>query len=147
MLAFTIADCRLDLPAIVVHHGKNDKDRVVPLTQALAAILHDYLTTIGPALARRTSPPVVWLSGYGRPLAATSARDRLRYYARLAGLECRIYPHKLRATFATRLDQAGTNVTVIQELMEHADIKTTNHYVGIAPKEMQGAVERLPPLV
>lgn len=144
MLNLTVADCRLDLPAVIVRHGKGDKDRVVPLTAQRAQMLQEYLETVRPALARRDSPPAVWLSLAGRPLAATSCRDRLRYYARLAGLEGRrIYPHKLRATFATRLDRAGTNVTVIQELMGHADIKTTSHYVGVAGKEMRAAVEAM----
>lgn len=148
MLHLTVADCRLDLPALVVRHGKNDKDRVVPLSAAMAAALQQYLDTIRPALVRRTSPPTVWLAQTGQTMAATSLRDRLRYYARLAGLEGRrLHPHKLRATFATRLDQAGTNVTVIQELMGHSDIKTTAHYVGVAGREMREAIDRLPPLV
>lgn len=148
MLHLTVAHCRLDLPALIVRHGKNDKDRVVPLTADMADALRHYLDSIRPALARRSSPPTVWLAHTGRAMAATTLRDRLRYYARLAGLEGRrIHPHKLRATFATRLDQAGTNVTVIQELMGHSDIKTTAHYVGVAGREMREAIDRLPPLV
>jgi integrase/recombinase XerD len=57
-----------------------------------------------------------------------------------------VYPHRLRATFATRLDRAGVNVTVIQELMGHADIKTTSHYVGVAGKEMRAAIRALEPV-
>lgn len=98
-------------------------------------------------MAHLDSPPRLWLARTGRPLAPGTVRDRLRYYARLAGLgDQRLYPHRLRATFATRLDQAGTNVTVIQELLGHADIKTTSHYVGIAGRELRQAVERLEPL-
>ena len=48
-----------------------------------------------------------------------------------------------RATFATRLDLAQVNLTVIQELMGHSDIKTTARYVGIAGKEMRAAIEKL----
>jgi integrase/recombinase XerD len=71
-------------------------------------------------------------------------RDRLRYYARLAGLAGqRLYPHRLRATFATRLDQKEVNVTVIQELMGHSDINTTAHYVGVAGREMRAAIRAL----
>jgi len=147
MLNLTVADCRLDIPAIIVRHGKGDKDRTVPLSDEMAAQLRYYLTAVRPALARPQSPSNVWLSSYGRPLAHTTLRSRLRYYARLAGLEGRrLYPHKLRATFATRLDQVGTNVTVIQELMGHADIKTTSHYVGIASQAMRDAINRLRPL-
>jgi integrase/recombinase XerD len=67
---------------------------------------------------------------FGRPLAPTSYRERLRYNARLAGLSGhRVYPHRLRATFATRLNREGVTITVIQELMGHSDVKTTARYV------------------
>ena len=147
MLALTTVDCRLDLPAVVVRHGKGDKDRAVPLTTEMAQELQEYLETVRPALVRRDSPNSVWLSNRGSTMAATSLRDRLRYYARLAGLEGRnVHPHQLRATFATRLDMAEVNVTVIQELMGHSDIKTTSHYVGVAGKEMRRAIEKLKPI-
>lgn len=81
-----------------------------------------------PPVARRDSPPHVGLSNQGRPLAATTVRERLRYYARLTGLAGqRVNQHRLWATFAVGLDQQGVNVTVIEELLGHADIKTTAH--------------------
>ncbi len=147
MLHLTLSDVRLEQRYVIVRHGKGDKDRVVPLTAVRTEGLRGYIDTVRPAFLRRNSPPTLWLSGTGQTLAATSCRDRLRYYARLAGLAGRhVHPHQLRATFATRLDQTGTNVTVIQELMGHADIKTTSHYVGVAGKEMRHAVEIMDPI-
>ncbi len=147
MLSLTVSDCRLDLPVLVVRHGKGDKDRAVPLTNEMADELRNYLDMIRPALIRRDSPPSVWLSNKGKTMAPTSLRDRLRYYAKLAGLDGRhVHPHQLRATFATRLDMAQVNVTVIQELMGHSDIKTTSHYVGVAGKEMRNAIQKIEPL-
>lgn len=147
MSRLMLSDLRLSEGYLLVRHGKGDKDRVVPLKPERVRELEYYLTALRPALARRDSPPAVWLSTQGGPLAATTCRDRLRYYARLAGLGTqRVYPHRLRATFATRLDRAGVNVTVIQELMGHADIKTTSHYVGVAGKEMREAVQGLEPV-
>ena len=64
-------------------------------------------------------------------------------YARRAGIQRRVYPHMFRATFATRLDLAQVNLTVIQELMGHANIQTTARYVGISGKEMRAAIEKL----
>ena len=54
-----------------------------------------------------------------------------------------VYSHMFRATFATRLNQAGVNLTGIQELMGHSDIKTTAQHVGVAGKEMRVAIEKL----
>jgi site-specific recombinase XerD len=147
MLALTVADIRLEDHTVIVRHGKNDKDRAVPLTTAITQEVAAYIATVRPAFMHPNSPPQLFLSRLGRPLGATSARDRVRYYARNAGLGQRgIHPHQFRATFATRLDQTGTNVTVIQELMGHSNIETTSRYVGVAPQQMREAVHRLPPL-
>ena len=67
----------------------------------------------------------------------------MRPYARRAGITRRVYPHMFRATFATRLDLARVNLTVIQELMGHVDIKSTARYVGVVGKEMRAAIEKL----
>lgn len=139
----SLADVRLDQQLLLIRHAKNDKDRAVPLTDARTRELTDYIATIRPAFARPTSPPVLFLSGLGQPLHPCTIRDKVRLYAKRAGITRRVYPHMFRATFATRLDQAGVNLTVIQELMGHADIKTTARYVGVAGKEMREAVEKL----
>lgn len=147
MLSLTLADIRLEDHTIIVRHGKNDKDRAVPLTTTITQELHEYITTVRPAFVHPNSPPQLFLSRLGRPLGATSTRDRVRYYAANAGMAQRgIHPHQFRATYATRLDQTGTNVTVIQELMGHSNIETTSRYVGVAPQQMREAVHRLPPL-
>ncbi len=75
--------------------------------------------------------------------ASCTVRDKVSLYAKRAGITRRVYPNRFRATFATRLDQAGVNLTVIQELLAHTDIKTTAWYVGVASKEMRAALEKL----
>ncbi len=146
LLNLDLADLRLGAePVCTVRKGKGSKDRVVPLHPHAVQVITHYLQAVRPALTHPHSPPAVWLSTQGHRMAATSARDRIRYYADLAGLSARhVHPHQLRASFATFLDAAGVNLTVIQELMGHANIQTTARYVGIAGREMRQAVQHLP---
>lgn len=143
IITLSLPDIRIDQQLLIIRHGKNDKDRAIPLTEKRAQALQDYITTVRPQFIQPASPPNLFLSELGRPLHPCTIRDKVRLYARRAGIQRRVYPHMFRASFATRLDLAQVNLTVIQELMGHANIQTTARYVGIAGKEMRAAIETL----
>ena len=139
----TLQGVRLDQHCLITRHGKNDKDRAIPLTEGRSQHVTDYIEQVRPAFVHPNSPPNLFLSQLGRPLHPCTIRDKVRLYAKRAGIQRRVYPHMFRATFATRLDQAQVNLTVIQELMGHANIQTTARYVGVSGKEMRAAIEKL----
>ena len=112
--------------------GKGNKTRLVPVGSRAAEALNDYLSIERPRLVRsaRTSTHI-FLSVRGGSLTTNRIRQILKERARLAGLEGNIYPHLLRHSFATHLLGNGADLRVIQEMLGHADIATTQIYTHV----------------
>ncbi len=118
----------LDLPAgSVLLHGKGGRSRLVPLGSYAVAALDAYLVRVRPTLAARG--PQVFLNARGGPLSRQSAWTILRRAAAAAGLDpTTISPHTLRHSYATHLLDGGADVRVVQELLGHASVTTTQVY-------------------
>jgi integrase/recombinase XerD len=109
--------------------GKGDKQRRVPVGSFAAAALSEYLVRARPVLASAgTGTPRLFLNSRGGPLSRQSAWVVLRTAAERAGLAAGISPHTLRHSFATHLLEGGADVRVVQELLGHASIMTTQIY-------------------
>jgi integrase/recombinase XerD len=109
--------------------GKGDKQRRVPVGSYAAAAVSAYLVQSRPALAAGgTGSPRLFLNARGGPLSRQSAWVVLRSAAERAGLGGGISPHTLRHSFATHLLEGGADVRVVQELLGHASIMTTQIY-------------------
>lgn len=109
--------------------GKGDKQRRVPVGSYAAAAVSAYLVQSRPVLAAAgTGSPRVFLNSRGGPLSRQSAWVVLRTAAERAGLAAGISPHTLRHSFATHLLEGGADVRVVQELLGHASIMTTQIY-------------------
>lgn len=109
--------------------GKGDKHRVVPLGRHAAEAVGDYLSRVRPGLvAVGGSPPAVFLNARGGRLSRQSAWTVLHRVARRAGIEADVSPHTLRHSFATHLLDGGADVRVVQELLGHASVTTTQIY-------------------
>jgi len=118
----------LDLDGAAVRlHGKGGRDRVVPLGRCAITALADYLRAGRPALAAPGSGAAVFLSRRGNRLSRQSAWTVLRTAAARAGVEG-VSPHVLRHSFATHLLDGGADVRVVQELLGHASVSTTQIY-------------------
>jgi integrase/recombinase XerD len=115
---------------IYVRSGKGDKDRVVPFAQDLREPLLSYIHSQS---IRPTSPIF--------PVSSKHIYRIVSNYARAAGLD--ISPHALRHYFATTLLEKGAPLSAIQQLLGHADIKTTAIYLDIVPGHLQSAVSLL----
>lgn len=112
--------------------GKGDKDRIVPVNRAAAVAVGDYLTVGRPFLASdRASGPALFLNARGGRLSRQSAWSVLRGAAEKAGITRTISPHTLRHSFATHLLDGGADVRVVQELLGHASVTTTQIYTLI----------------
>lgn len=120
----------LDLEARVVRlSGKGGKQRLVPMGTLAVTAVQDYVVRARPGLAaggRGTT--VLFLNARGGPLSRQSAWTILRSVAGLAGLSQDVSPHTLRHSFATHLLEGGADVRVVQELLGHASVTTTQVY-------------------
>ncbi|HVU91397.1 MAG TPA: site-specific tyrosine recombinase XerD [Jatrophihabitans sp.] len=109
--------------------GKGDKQRRVPVGSYAARALSAYLVRSRPVLAEAgTGTSRLFLNARGGPLSRQSAWVVLRTAAEKAGLAAGISPHTLRHSFATHLLEGGADVRVVQELLGHASIMTTQIY-------------------
>jgi integrase/recombinase XerD len=123
----------LDLGELtVVVTGKGDKQRLLPVGGFAAEALSAYLVRGRPALAPRgRGTPRLFLNSLGRPLSRQSAYAVLQHAATRAGLAATVSPHTLRHSFATHLLQNGADVRVVQELLGHASVTTTQIYTMV----------------
>lgn len=109
--------------------GKGSKQRLLPLGDYALAAVEAYLVRGRPALAvHGAGTPRLFLNSLGRPLSRQSGYHVLRSAAERAGLPGRVGPHSLRHSFATHLLQNGADVRVVQELLGHASVTTTQIY-------------------
>jgi integrase/recombinase XerD len=113
----------------VLLSGKAGKQRRVPLGRFAADAVSAYLVRTRPAIAAKGSgTPAVFLNGRGGRLSRQSAWTVLRAAADKAGITVDVSPHTLRHSFATHLMEGGADVRVVQELLGHASVTTTQIY-------------------
>ena len=121
-------DDLLDRDAVVLR-GKGGKERVVPVGSYARKAVDDYLVRARPALAvGGRGTPRLFLNARGGTLSRQSAWTILRVAAERAGLATEISPHTLRHSYATHLLDGGADVRVVQELLGHASVSTTQVY-------------------
>src|SRR5690606_20424609 len=121
----------LDLPGgAVLLNGKGGRSRLVPLGGYARAALEAYLVRARPALAAAgRGSPAVFLNARGAALSRQGGWTILRRAAARAGLDpARVSPHTLRHSYATHLLDGGADVRVVQELLGHASVTTTQVY-------------------
>jgi integrase/recombinase XerD len=113
----------------VLLRGKGDKQRLVPIGRPAVSALDTYLVRGRPDLARRgKATPAIFLNVRGGRLSRQSAWQVLQDSAERAGISSAVSPHTLRHSFATHLLEGGADVRVVQELLGHASVTTTQIY-------------------
>jgi integrase/recombinase XerD len=119
--------------------GKGDKERVVPIGGRAMAAVRAWLERGRPAYAPRGggASRAVFLSRLGKPLSRVTLWRHIRTYARRAGIRKEISPHTLRHSFASHLLAHGASLRVIQEMLGHADISTTQIYTHVDQGRLQ----------
>jgi integrase/recombinase XerD len=127
-VGLAVDDVDLDGRTVLLH-GKGGKQRRVPLGSYAASAVSAYLVQARPALAAEgRGTPALFLNARGGPLSRQSAWTILRLAAERAGLAAGVSPHTLRHSFATHLMEGGADVRVVQELLGHASVTTTQIY-------------------
>jgi integrase/recombinase XerD len=140
-----LANARLenvDLAQSVVRvTGKGNKTRLVPVGGKACEALTNYLTNERPKFVKRRSGSEVFLSARGTKLTTTRIWQIVKAHAKRSGLEANVYPHLLRHSFATHLLGNGADLRIIQEMLGHADISTTQVYTHVDQQRLK-AVHR-----
>jgi len=126
--------------------GKGRKERVGLLGRPARAALTGYLEEGRPVLAERAdagashgTPPEIFLNHRGAPLGVRGLRYRLDLLRRRAGLPAGVSPHTLRHSFATHLLEGGADLRVVQELLGHESLATTQVYTHVSPARLRAA--------
>ena len=119
--------------------GKGNKERLIPIGDlAIEALLTYMEARILPA--DRASEDIVFLNRYGRPLSRISMFKIIRSLAQLAGIRRDISPHIFRHSFATHLIEHGADLRVVQEMLGHEDISTTEIYTHVDSSRWQAEI-------
>ena len=135
-VTLTHNDLQLDL-SFVRCIGKGSKERIVPLGKVAVKAVRAYLEKVRPALDKGRQAPAVFLNRRGTRLSRQTAWHLVRQYARQARIAKRITPHTLRHSFATHLLERGADLRVVQELLGHANIATTQIYTHMDPGRLK----------
>jgi len=117
---------------IRVHRGKGIKDRMVLIGEPAAEALQDYLAHGRPELRDRGSDNALFLGQTGERLIERMVQKIVGKHARAAGIGRRVHPHVLRHTFATHMLDGGADLRVVQELLGHAHLSSTQVYTHVS---------------
>ncbi len=111
--------------------GKGAKERVVLMGRPAAQALRTYLSQGRPKLMGKKQTSALFLNRYGERVTKRRVQRILEKYTNLAGIDKRVHPHMLRHTFATHLLDGGADLRVVQELLGHANLSSTQIYTHV----------------
>lgn len=138
-----VRDANLDVGVVRVF-GKGSKERLVPLGRAAGEALSRYLAECRPKLDRRRSERL-FLSRTGKPMERVGLWMLVEKHARRSGILKRVSPHTLRHCFASHLLGGGADLRVVQELLGHSDIQTTQIYTHVDQGRLKSVHKKFHP--
>jgi integrase/recombinase XerD len=125
--------------------GKGNKTRLVPVGQKACDAIRAYLDKERPDMVRKRTGSDVFLSNRGTKLTTVRIWQIVKACAKNAGLEINVYPHLLRHSFATHLLSNGADLRIIQEMLGHADISTTQIYTHVDQQRLKAVHHQFHP--
>lgn len=125
--------------------GKGDKERIVPVGDPAIRALQVYLQQSRPDLLENRQSDRCFLSRTGRPLTRTTVWRIVKRHCARADLPDSIHPHTLRHSFATHLLEGGSDLRSVQEMLGHADIRTTQIYTHVERSRLKGIHKKYHP--
>ena len=125
--------------------GKGNKTRLVPVGRKASEALATYLAVERPKLVTFKSGSEIFLSVRGRKLTTARIWQIVKKHAKRSGVKTNIYPHLLRHSFATHLLGNGADLRIIQEMLGHADISTTQVYTHVDQQRLKAVHRKFHP--
>ncbi len=117
--------------------GKGGKERLVPMGEEALSVLQEYLRTTRMVLLKNVPSEVVFPSRRGTQMTRQAFWYRIKIYGQRAGISSKLSPHTLRHAFATHLLNHGADLRVVQLLLGHSDLTTTQIYTHVARERLQ----------
>ncbi|MBS9338095.1 site-specific tyrosine recombinase XerD [Fructobacillus sp. M2-14] len=131
LVGLTLADLHLDL-ALIQTIGKGDKERIIPVGEVAIDWLKRYLRDSRPFLLKGQKSDQIFLNDHGRSLSRQGVWQIIKKLVEQAGIKKDVSPHTLRHSFATHILENGADLRIVQELLGHSDISTTQIYTHIS---------------
>lgn len=125
--------------------GKGNKTRLVPVGRKACEAIAMYLSGERPRLVNRRTGNDIFLSSRGTKMTTARVWQIVKKHAKRSGLEANIYPHLLRHSFATHLLSNGADLRIIQEMLGHADISTTQVYTHVDQQRLKAVHRKFHP--
>ncbi len=125
--------------------GKGSKERIIPVGEIAVRYTREYLAKGRAKLRKNNWERALFLNRLGKRLTRQGFWKILKGYAKKAGIQKEITPHVLRHSFATHLLENGADLRVVQELLGHADITTTQIYTHLSQRKLREVYERAHP--
>ncbi len=131
IVALDMADIKPESHDILVR-GKGNKERMVLIGVPAREAIDDYVKNARPALLAASYHDALFLSKQGNRLAARRIQKLLNRYALAAAIDKRVHPHVLRHSFATHMLDGGADLRVVQELLGHTNLNSTQIYTHVS---------------
>lgn len=131
----------------VIVMGKGSKERMLPLGRTALHYLEHYLSVVRPQLlhGKPDAAAELFVTGWGGPMTRERFYEIIVTYGKSAGISKRVTPHMLRHSFATHLLNNGTDLRIVQELLGHADISTTQIYTHLDVERLREVYDKTHP--
>ena len=131
----------------VIVMGKGSKERMLPLGRTALHYLEHYLSVVRPQLlhGKPDAASELFVTGWGGPMTRERFYEIIVAYGKSAGISKRVTPHMLRHSFATHLLNNGTDLRIVQELLGHADISTTQIYTHLDVERLREVYDKTHP--
>ena len=145
LVALNMGDVNMEGDYFVRCFGKGRKERIVPLYEQVVRTIKEYIDEERPKLLRSKKDNALFLNARGDRLTRQGFWQKLKEYAKTAGLDEKISPHTLRHSFATHMLNGGADLRSVQELLGHANISTTQVYTHLTTEQVRKSYDKSHP--
>ena len=129
--------------------GKGSKERLIPISKVALSWINSYKEKVRDPLILKVgkNTDFIFLNSRGGSLTRQAVWQIIKHYCKLAGIQKNVTPHTLRHTFATHLLENGADLRVVQEILGHSDISTTQIYTNLSQKHIIQVYEKTHPRI